>query len=50
MLTDSNEDSLLARIERRRGGEKRRGGYGPPLSLSRPYQSFHTHTHVHAEI
>lgn len=47
MLTDSNEDSLLARIERR--GVQRRGGHGPPLYLSRPLikASVHTHTHTH---
>lgn len=46
MLTDSNEDSLLARIERR--GVQRRGGHGPPLYLSRPLikASVHTHTHT----
>lgn len=50
MLTDSNEDSLLARIERR--GEQRRGGHGPPLYLSRPLikASVRMHTHVHTEI
>lgn len=44
MLTDSNEDSLLARIERRR--EQGRGGHGPPLYLSRPLIRPALHVHI----
>lgn len=44
MLTDSNEDSLLARIERRR--EQGRGGHGPPLYLSRPLMKTAPHVHI----
>ncbi len=57
MLTDSNEDSLLARIERR--GEERRA-WSSTIPLKTSYQSLcvyahththtHTHTHVHTEI